>query len=133
MPVRILVVDDESHLTCVLTFKLRQAGATVLSASTGLEGLAAAAEHLPDLIVSDFQMPEMNGLQMVQALAADPATAQIPVILLTARGHRIAPADLAGTSVRALLAKPFSARDLLQHIAEILPNAHLAPANPATA
>ncbi|HVX84461.1 MAG TPA: response regulator [Phycisphaerae bacterium] len=125
MAVRILVVDDESHLTCVLAYKLRQAGADVFTASNGLEGLAAAAEHLPDLIVSDFQMPEMNGLEFVKALAADPALSAIPIILLTARGHRIAPADLAGTSVRALLAKPFSARELIQQIAEQLPDAGL--------
>jgi CheY-like chemotaxis protein len=121
-----LVVDDESHITCVLCFKLRQVGAEVFSGSNGLEGLALAAEHKPDLIVTDFQMPEMDGLEFCRALAADEATKGTPVLLLTARGHRVTPGDLAETSVRALLPKPFSIRDLLQQIGEILPGSGLA-------
>lgn len=123
---RILILDDESHITCVLHFKLRQAGAEVFSGCNGLEGLALAAEHHPDIVISDFQMPEMDGVEFCKTLAADDATRNLPVILLTARGHRISPADLADTSVRALLPKPFSIRDLLHHIAEILPNSGLA-------
>ena len=124
---RILLLDDESHITCVLAFKLRQSGAEVFSGCNGLEGLTLTAEHMPDLVISDYQMPEMDGLEFCKTLAADDATRHIPIILLTARGHRITPSDLADTSVRALLPKPFSIRDLLQHIAEILPNAGLAP------
>jgi CheY-like chemotaxis protein len=126
MAVKILVVDDEAHITCVLCFKLRQAGAEVVSGSNGLEGLALAAEFKPDVIVTDFQMPEMDGLEFCRALAAEEGLRETPVLLLTARGHRVGPSDLAETSVRALLPKPFSIRDLLHHIGEILPGCGLA-------
>ncbi len=121
-PLRILVADDESHITYILCFKLQQAGAETISAGDGVDAVEVATAQLPDLIISDYQMPEMNGVEMSKALAAQPATADIPIILLTARGHRIPPGELMNTSVRALLAKPFSIREILERILEMFPD-----------
>ena len=118
---KILVLDDESHITHILCFKLQQAGAETLSAGDGQEGLELVEQFQPDIIISDFQMPRMDGLEFAKALAANAATAEIPLILLTARGHRIPASALAGTSIRYLLPKPFSIREVLERVSEILP------------
>jgi two-component system phosphate regulon response regulator PhoB len=122
---KILVLDDESHITHILCFKLQQAGAETLSAGDGQEGLDLVEQFKPDMIISDFQMPLMDGLAFATALAKNPATAEIPVILLTARGHRIPASALVGTSIRYLLPKPFSIREVLERVTEILPTADL--------
>jgi CheY-like chemotaxis protein len=72
------------------------------------------------LVISDYQMPYMDGIGLVRCLAEDPETANIPVILLTALEHRISRADLAGTSVEHILRKPFRPSELLELAADYL-------------
>jgi len=79
----ILVVDDEESLRKVIASKLTQRGYRVLQAENGLQGLETAREHLPDLIISDVYMENMNGFIMVEMLREDPPTATIPVIMMT--------------------------------------------------
>src|SRR4051812_29870544 len=97
MPQRILIIDDEAHILQVLQLKLRNAGYEVVTAVDGEEGLeyATRREQRPDLIITDFQMPYMTGLELCKALAGDPAVASIPVLMLTARGYALDPDDLA--------------------------------------
>ena len=116
----ILIVDDESPIRYMLDLKLRQAGFSVISASNGQEGYKLACEHRPDLVVSDYQMPVMDGLEFCQQLAADPETGGIPVVMLTARGHKVPPAELARTNIKCFLDKPFSTRHLIVQIKELL-------------
>jgi len=116
----ILLADDEAYLTQVLAFNIQKTGANVLVARNGQESCALAEKHHPDLIVSDYQMPIMNGLAACIALKANPSTATIPVIMLTARGHKLLAEELAKTNIRSLMAKPFSAKDLIAKIEEIL-------------
>jgi CheY-like chemotaxis protein len=115
----ILVADDERYITTTISLKLRQAGGTVITASDGCEAFELARTHLPDLICSDFQMPLMSGLELAERLKATPETSHIPVLMLTARGHRIQPTELARTNIRAMLGKPFSARELVAKLQEI--------------
>lgn len=117
---KILVADDEPHLVHIVAYTLKKAGATVETAKNGLECLEKAASFQPDLIVSDYQMPLLDGLQAAVRLAADPRTAHIPVLLLTARGHRISAAELTDACIRTVLPKPFSARELVATINGIL-------------
>ncbi len=79
----ILVVDDEESLRKVIASTLTQRGYRVLQAENGLQGLEVAREHLPDLIISDVYMENMNGFIMVEMLREDPPTATIPVIMMT--------------------------------------------------
>ena len=116
----IIIADDEPHLTHIVAFNLRKAGLTVHVAVNGAECVKLATASAPDLIVSDFQMPVLDGLSACIQLKADVRTAHVPVIMLTARGHRIMPEELARTNIKALLPKPFSARDLLAKIGEVL-------------
>ena len=116
-PHQILVVDDESHIVQVLSLKLRNAGYDVRTAMDGEEGFEVALREGPDLIITDFQMPYMTGLELCAALSAEPKTSTIPVVLLTARGHALEPEDLVKGNICQVLSKPFSPRaivDLIQ-------------------
>lgn len=116
----VVIADDEPHLVHIVAYNLKKAGYVVHAAVNGQEAVALAATLKPDLIVSDYQMPVMDGLAACQALKADPATAATPVLLLTARGHRLTDEELALTNVKAVLPKPFSARDLLAKIDQLI-------------
>ncbi len=121
MPHRILVVDDEAHILQVLSLKLRNAGYEVITAVDGEEALEYAAKRLPQVIITDFQMPYMTGLELCRALAANPATAAIPVLMLTARGHALDADDLALGNIRDVLSKPFSPRAVVEQVQRLLP------------
>lgn len=117
---RILVVDDEAHILHVLSLKLRNAGYEVVTAVDGEEGFELACEKLPDLIITDFQMPYMTGLELCRMLAADEETARIPVLILTARGYALDEEDLKIGNIREVLSKPFSPRRVVQLVQESL-------------
>jgi DNA-binding response OmpR family regulator len=117
---RILIADDESYLTQILTSTLRRRGYDVSAASDGLAAYEAAAANPPDLLICDYQMPGLNGLNLCVRLKATSETSGIPVLMLTARGHILTDDDLARTNIRAVLPKPFSARDLFPKIEDAL-------------
>src|SRR5438874_11402246 len=83
----ILVADDESHILHVVSLKLRNAGYRVVTARDGQEALELATIEKPDLLITDYHMPQLSGLELCQKLKQDPATRQIPTIMLTARGY----------------------------------------------
>ncbi|MDP6059821.1 MAG: response regulator [Pirellulaceae bacterium] len=113
---KILVVDDELHITKILSFKLVKAGLSVMTASDGEEALRLACENKPDVILTDFHMPVLNGYRLAVRLRNEPRTSEIPLIMLTGRGHKLSPADLAKTNITALIPKPFSAREVLAKV-----------------
>jgi len=119
-PLTVLIADDEPHIRHLVGTKLKLAGFNVLIASNGQDGLALAREHRPDLIVTDYQMPILSGFEMSQALADDDDTASIPVILLTARGHKLSQDDLSTTSIQLVLDKPFGPTDLINRVKGML-------------
>ena len=120
MPSRILIVDDESHILHVLSLKLGKAGYDVLTAVDGEEGLHIAREEKPDLVITDIQMPYMTGLELSRELAMDGSTADIPVLILTARGYALSDQDLESANIRDVLSKPFSPRSLISLVANTL-------------
>jgi CheY-like chemotaxis protein len=119
-PPRVLVVDDEAHIVQVAALKLRNAGYEVATAGDGEEALAALRAGPFALVLTDLQMPMMNGIELARAMGADPALAGIPVVLLTARGHLLREGEADGASIRRVIAKPFSPRALLAEIEEVL-------------
>lgn len=112
----ILVCDDEPHILHVVATKLRNAGYEVITAEDGRQALDTARVTKPDVIVTDCQMPLLSGLELCAQLRADPATADIPAIMLTARGFDLGAQELQGTNIREVLPKPFSPRDLLAKV-----------------
>lgn len=109
----ILIADDETHILNVLSIKLTNAGFNVLLAEDGTQALEMATAHQPDLIITDYQMPHLSGIELCTRLQADAGTCGIPVVMLTARGFAINDAERAASSVRAVIDKPFSPREVL--------------------
>ncbi|MFT3856915.1 MAG: response regulator [Aquabacterium sp.] len=83
--ITILLVDDDPRSLDLMTAFLRQPGYAILTASGGQEGIEMIRQHQPDLVVLDLLMPDIGGIEVVEALKQDPATAQIPVIMVTAK------------------------------------------------
>jgi len=119
---KVLVVDDEAHIVQVVSLKLRNAGYTVLTAEDGEEAYEVVCAEHPDLVITDFQMPYMTGLELCTAMFENPECADIPVFLLTARGHAIDEESLSRTNIQEVLSKPFSPRAILESVDNILNN-----------
>lgn len=117
---RLIVVDDEAHITHVLALKLRNAGYDVRTACDGEEALEMAVQDPPDLMITDLQMPYMTGLELCAKLKKHSSTTGVPAIMLTARGHALSPADLSTTNIRLVLSKPFSPRQVLEEVEKAL-------------
>ncbi|HEW79859.1 MAG TPA: response regulator [Phycisphaerales bacterium] len=117
---KVLVVDDEIHIVHVVAIKLRNNGFEVISAENGAEAFERACEEKPDIIVTDFQMPVMTGLELVEKLRRNEATKNIPVIMLTARGFAIEDEQKKALQISEFLSKPFSPKELLRSIEDIL-------------
>jgi DNA-binding response OmpR family regulator len=117
---QLLVVEDDPVILRLLEVNFELEGFGVLLAHDGAEGLDVAKAKRPDLIVTDIMMPRMSGTELVQALKADPATAAIPIILLSAKAQT---SDLkAGMDSGAddYVTKPFEPLDLVDRVNALL-------------
>jgi len=118
---KILIIDDEDDIREVAALSLESvAGWEVLSASSGAQGLARAIEHQPDAILLDVMMPGMDGPAIFRELRKNPATAKIPVLLLTAKVQSSDQRRFADLGVEAVLFKPFDPLTLSTQIAAVL-------------
>jgi DNA-binding response OmpR family regulator len=112
----IIVVDDDPDTLSVLVRYIRRDGLAVVEASSGAECLRLAKQHSPDVILLDLMMPEMDGFALCRALKADSATAEIPLIMLTARDDVEARAEGMELGVSDFIAKPVVRRELAERI-----------------
>ncbi|MHC4551606.1 MAG: response regulator [Planctomycetota bacterium] len=115
-----LVVDDEFHIVQVVAIKLKNNGFDVTTAENGQLAYEAACQVKPDVIITDYQMPVMSGVEFIEKLRENPETAQTPVIMLTARGFAIEDDRKDKLNVAAYLSKPFSPREVLQTVDDVL-------------
>ncbi len=115
----ILVVDDEPDLCDILRFNLEDAGYTVHTAHSASEALAFGVTNA-DLILLDVMMPGMDGFALARRLKAAPATAQIPIIFLTARDSEEDTVSGLDLGADDYIAKPFSIREVLARVAAVL-------------
>ncbi|HEY1958356.1 MAG TPA: response regulator [Polyangiaceae bacterium] len=124
---RILIVEDEVDIRDVVAFNLRQAGHAVIVATRGRQALDKLAEK-PALVILDLMLPDMSGIEICKTIKHTPQTANIPVLMLTARGEEID--RVVGFEVGAddYIVKPFSMRELLLRVGAILRRAGAAPA-----
>lgn len=117
---KVLVVDDEPNILMSLEFLMRKSGYEVFIARNGAEALQLVNEQLPNVLVLDIMMPEVDGYEVCQHIKSSPELRHIRVIFLSAKSKE---ADLekgyaAGADL--YLTKPFSTRELMQHISEFL-------------
>ena len=117
---KVLVADNEIHIVQVLAIKFRNNGFEVITSENAREAFELACEQKPDVIVTDLQMPGASSLEFIENLRQDPATADIPVILLTARDFTVEDQQICDLKISVCLPKPFSPRELLQTVNEIL-------------
>ena len=113
---KILIVDDEPDIVELLSFNLKAEGYEVITAASGLEALNQARAVLPDLIVLDLMLPELDGLAVSEILHRLPSTAPIPIIMLTAWKSELSRAIGLANGAEDYVTKPFSPRDLVQRV-----------------
>ncbi len=125
---RILVVDDEEDILNLLSYNLKKAGFDVVTAQDGPEALELAVKERLGLILLDIMLPNMEGTEVLKRLKADPSTAGVPVIMLTAKGEEID--RIVGFELGAddYITKPFSPRELILRVRAIFKRAGDAPA-----
>jgi DNA-binding response OmpR family regulator len=122
MATKILVVDDEASVRHLLQVMLTTEGYQPLLAANGAEALQIAHEHLPALVLLDWMMPILDGIATLQALRNDPATARLPVVMLTARQGD---SDMAQAMVQGAdfyITKPFEAEEMLAVVRRFVRN-----------
>ncbi len=124
---KILVVDDEANIVAGLTYALKKEGFRTVTASDGGRGLELARREQPDLVILDWMLPVMDGLEVCRALKADRQTAAIPVLMLTVRSQETD--KIVGLEMGAddFVTKPFSPRELIARVKAILRRTQAAP------
>jgi two-component system phosphate regulon response regulator PhoB len=123
----ILVVEDEAPLVTLLRYNLEREGFSVLEAQDGDEAMAQAREQKPDLVLLDWMLPLVSGIEVCRQLRRNPETRAIPIVMLTARGEE-------GDKLRGLdsgaddyVTKPFSPSELIARIRAVLRRARPVP------
>jgi DNA-binding response OmpR family regulator len=129
---KILVVDDEPEAVELLEFNLKKAGFDVITATDGAQAIRQARSGHPNLVVLDLMLPEIDGLEVCKMLRRDPATARVPIIMLTAKAAEVD--RIVGLELGAddYVTKPFSPRELVLRVNKVLQRGQLEPAQPGT-
>ena len=119
----ILYVEDNEFNRKIVRQLLAQTSYRLREAPDGESGVRAAQQELPDLILMDVQLPKMSGLDATRELRADPRTARVPIIIVTSYALSGDEQKARDAGATAYIAKPYSPRDLLSKIREIVPEA----------
>jgi len=119
-PALVLVVEDEPAQLELLTYNLEQAGFRALPAKEGEEAVLLAEEELPDLILLDWMLPKMSGIEVCRALKKGPNTREIPVIMLTARSEETDRIRGLDTGADDYVIKPYSVNELIARVRAML-------------
>ena len=120
MAQKILVVDDEEDIVELLSYNLKLEGYDVVHASSGLDGLNRARKDLPDLILLDLMLPDMDGFSVCEILRCQPSTASIPVIFLTAMAGEMPRMHGLEVGAADYCVKPIPMRDLKERVRSLL-------------
>jgi DNA-binding response OmpR family regulator len=110
---RVLAVDDEPHILKLIAFSLRAHGFEVLEASDGLSAISVAEAEHPDLILLDVMMPALDGYEACRRIKANPATADIPIFMLTAKAQAAEQQTGLDAGAMDYICKPFTPKDLV--------------------
>src|SRR5690348_17853464 len=117
---RILVVEDEASIRDMVAFALRKADMEAIHAADARAALVAISDTPPDLILLDWMLPGMTGLELARRLRSEEHTAEVPIIMLTARGEEMDRVNGLEAGVDDYVVKPFSTRELIARIKAVL-------------
>lgn len=118
---RLVLCDDEIHILRAAEIKLVRSGFQVRCAPDGQAAWELIEQDPPDMLVTDYQMPRLNGLQLIERLRSNSATRDLPVIMLTAKGFELSHAAVhQNLGVLRILGKPFSPRELVLLVNETI-------------
>jgi DNA-binding response OmpR family regulator len=120
MPKRILLADDEENLRLLVRMAIEDAGHQIVEAGDGEHALALAREHRPDLIVLDWMMPGLTGLEVTRSVRSEPDLRGIPILLITAKGQEEDRHIGMEAGATDYLVKPFSPLELAHRVEELL-------------
>jgi two-component system alkaline phosphatase synthesis response regulator PhoP len=131
MPGKILIIDDEPEMVALLQEALEKRGHQVITAGNGINGLNQARRRLPDVVLLDVLLGDMDGYSVCEILRSQPSTAKTPVILMTALAGEMARLHGFESGAIDYVAKPVRPRDVIQRIESVLsaarPSASLSP------
>ena len=116
----VLVVDDDPVIQGLLRVNFEMEGYEVVVAGDGVEGLERARSEQPDVVILDVMMPRMDGLEVARTLKADPATAAIPILLLSAKAQEVDVRAGGATGADAYVTKPFDPLELLKRVEALI-------------
>jgi DNA-binding response OmpR family regulator len=123
MAKRVLIADDEPNIVTSLEFLMENAGYETKVATNGNEALELAASFRPDLMLLDIMFPLRSGYEVCQQLKSDPATRDIKVVIISAKGRDVEVAKALELGADAYIAKPFSTRELVAKVRDMLGDA----------
>ena len=124
MTYRLVLADDELHILRAAEFKLKRQGYDVVCANDGQEAWELVCQTTPDLLITDFQMPRMSGLDLIKRMREQPEYSAIPVLMLTAKANELPQNELANSLGNVeIIDKPFSPRDLCNRAQQALEEA----------
>ncbi|RMD61551.1 MAG: phosphate regulon transcriptional regulatory protein PhoB [Alphaproteobacteria bacterium] len=124
IPPRILVVEDEAALVTLLRYNLEREGFAVSEAGDGEEALIRAKEEAPDLVILDWMLPVLSGIEVCRRLRRDPQTRAVPILILTARGEEADKVRGFNCGADDYVTKPFSPAELIARIRALLRRAN---------
>ena len=125
----ILIADDEPNQLELMDFNLTNAGFSIIKASNGIHALELIENHSPDLIILDWMMPKMSGIDVCRTLRSRPETKQIPIIILSARSEDSDKSLGLDTGADDYISKPFSPKELISRVKALLRRARPALVN----
>lgn len=117
---RVLLVDDDPGLTTLLELVFRRAGYEVVVANNGMDGLNQAELSTPDLIVLDIMMPDVSGIEVCRRLRANPKTAGVPIMILSASGNKEDREMALEAGADTFIQKPISPTELVNRVKQLL-------------
>lgn len=118
---KLLICDDEVHILRAAEFKLKRAGFEVRTALDGEEAWEAMQAEMPDLLITDYQMPRLDGLELITRCRETALTKNLPIVLLTAKGMELdQPALITKLKLGAIFSKPFSPRELQSRVEQMV-------------
>ena len=120
MTKKILIADDEQNIVISLEFLMKREGFEVLVANDGEEASRRIRSDCPDLVLLDVMMPKKSGFEVCQEIKADPATAGVRILMLTAKGRDTEVAKGLALGADAYMTKPFSTKELVEKVRQLL-------------